>query len=108
MAEIVLFFSSNADTMIATKALKDGGVSAKMIPKPAHVSARPPGRHIGKVGGRRLDRRSGARAPHVQPHAAADVRFGPADPRDAQDPGRLAPGEVDIVRPAQIEPRAER
>ena len=38
MADIVLFFSSNADTMIATKALKDGGVTAKMIPKPAHVS----------------------------------------------------------------------
>jgi hypothetical protein len=39
MADIVLFFSSNADTMIATKALKDGGVMAKMIPKPAHVNA---------------------------------------------------------------------
>jgi hypothetical protein len=39
MADIVLFFSSNADTMIATKALKDGGVTAKMIPKPAHVNA---------------------------------------------------------------------
>jgi hypothetical protein len=39
MADIVLFFSSNADTMIATKALKDGGVAAKMIPKPAHVNA---------------------------------------------------------------------
>ena len=39
MADVVLFFASNADTMIATKALKDGGVTAKMIPKPAHVSA---------------------------------------------------------------------
>ena len=39
MADVVLFFASNADTMIATKALKDGGISAKMIPKPAHVSA---------------------------------------------------------------------
>jgi hypothetical protein len=39
MADVILFFSSNADTMIATKALKDGGVSAKMIPKPAHVAA---------------------------------------------------------------------
>ena len=39
MADVVLFFSSNADTMIATKALKDGGVSAKMIPKPANVNA---------------------------------------------------------------------
>ncbi len=32
---VVLYFGSNADTMIATKALKDGGISAKMIPKPA-------------------------------------------------------------------------
>jgi len=39
MADIILFFSSNADTMIATKALKDGGIAAKMIPKPAHVAA---------------------------------------------------------------------
>ena len=39
MADVVLFFASNADTMIATKALKDGGIAAKMIPKPAHVSA---------------------------------------------------------------------
>jgi hypothetical protein len=39
MADVILAFSSNADTMIATKALKDGGVSAKMIPKPAHVTA---------------------------------------------------------------------
>ena len=39
MADVILFFASNADTMIATKALKDGGVAAKMIPKPAHVSA---------------------------------------------------------------------
>ncbi len=39
MADVILFFSSNADTMIATKALKDGGVTAKMIPKPPHVSS---------------------------------------------------------------------
>jgi hypothetical protein len=39
MADVILFFGSNADTMIATKALKDGGVPAKMIPKPAHVDA---------------------------------------------------------------------
>lgn len=39
MADVILFFGSNADTMIATKALKDGGISAKMIPKPAHVAA---------------------------------------------------------------------
>jgi len=39
MADVILFFSSNADTMIATKALKDAGVTAKMIPKPATVSS---------------------------------------------------------------------
>lgn len=39
MADVILFFGSNADTIIATKALKDGGISAKMIPKPAHVVA---------------------------------------------------------------------
>jgi hypothetical protein len=38
MADVILFFSSNADTMIATKALKDAGVTAKMIPKPANVT----------------------------------------------------------------------
>jgi hypothetical protein len=38
MADLVLFFSSNADTMIATKALKDAGISAKMIPKPPTVT----------------------------------------------------------------------
>ena len=35
MPDVILYFGSNADTMIATKALKDGGISAKMIPKPA-------------------------------------------------------------------------
>ncbi len=39
MADVILFFSSNADTMIATKALKDAGVAAKMIPKPASVNS---------------------------------------------------------------------
>lgn len=39
MADVVLFFASNADTMIATKALKDAGVAAKMIPKPAGVNS---------------------------------------------------------------------
>ncbi len=39
MADVILFFASNADTMIATKALKDAGVPAKMIPKPASVSS---------------------------------------------------------------------
>lgn len=39
MADVILFFASNADTMIATKALKDAGVTAKMIPKPASVNS---------------------------------------------------------------------
>ncbi len=39
MADVILFFASNADTMIATKALKDAGISAKMIPKPAGVDS---------------------------------------------------------------------
>ncbi len=39
MADVILFFPSNADTMIATKALKDAGVTAKMIPKPASVNS---------------------------------------------------------------------
>jgi hypothetical protein len=39
MADVILFFSSNADTMIATKALKDAGINAKMIPKPASVTS---------------------------------------------------------------------
>jgi len=39
MPDVILYFSSNADTMIATKALKDSGVAAKMIPKPASVTS---------------------------------------------------------------------
>jgi hypothetical protein len=39
VADVILFFASNADTMIATKALKDSGIVAKMIPKPATLSA---------------------------------------------------------------------
>lgn len=39
MADVILYFASNADTMIATKALKDSGIVAKMIPKPATVTA---------------------------------------------------------------------
>ena len=39
MPDVILFFASNADTMIATKALKDGGITAKMIPKPANVNS---------------------------------------------------------------------
>jgi hypothetical protein len=36
--EIVLFFKSNADTMIATRALKEGGVAARIIPRPANAA----------------------------------------------------------------------
>jgi hypothetical protein len=39
VADVILFFSSNADAIIATKALKDAGVAAKMIPKPGNVNA---------------------------------------------------------------------
>jgi hypothetical protein len=39
MPEVILFFGSNADAMVATKTLKDGGIAAKMIPKPVHVVA---------------------------------------------------------------------
>ncbi|MDP9017685.1 MAG: DUF3343 domain-containing protein [Candidatus Eremiobacteraeota bacterium] len=39
MADVILFFASNTDTMLATKALKDSGVAAKMIPKPASVTS---------------------------------------------------------------------
>ena len=39
MADVILYFGSNADTMIATKTLKDAGVTAKMIPKPASVNS---------------------------------------------------------------------
>lgn len=37
--QTVFTFASNADAMIATKALKDAGVAAKMIPKPAGVDS---------------------------------------------------------------------
>lgn len=36
---VILYFASNADTMIATKALKDGGIASRMIPRPANVSS---------------------------------------------------------------------
>ncbi len=39
MADVILVFGSNADTMIATKALKDAGIPAKMIPKPPAVTS---------------------------------------------------------------------
>jgi hypothetical protein len=37
--QAILVFASNADAMIATKALKDAGITAKMIPKPAGVDS---------------------------------------------------------------------
>ncbi|MGH7738241.1 MAG: DUF3343 domain-containing protein [Candidatus Tyrphobacter sp.] len=37
--EVILIFASNADAMIATKALKDAGIPVKMIPKPAGVDS---------------------------------------------------------------------
>lgn len=39
MTDVVLVFGSNAGTMIATKALRDCGVSARMIPTPASVQS---------------------------------------------------------------------
>ena len=37
--DVVFYFASNAETMIATKALKDAGIAARMIPKPAQVAS---------------------------------------------------------------------
>ena len=39
METVVLVFASNSGTMIATKALRDSGVSARMIPTPASVQS---------------------------------------------------------------------
>jgi hypothetical protein len=36
---VILVFPSNSGTMIATKALRDSGVAAKMIPTPASVQS---------------------------------------------------------------------
>jgi hypothetical protein len=36
---VIFVFASNADAMIATKALKDAGIVAKMIPKPPSVDS---------------------------------------------------------------------
>lgn len=36
---VVLFFGTNADTMIAGKTLRDANIEARMIPKPAGVSS---------------------------------------------------------------------
>lgn len=39
ISNIILYFESNSDTMIAGKALRDAGVTAKMMPKPAGISS---------------------------------------------------------------------
>jgi hypothetical protein len=39
MQNVVLVFTSNAGTMMATKALRDSGIQARMIPKPANVQS---------------------------------------------------------------------
>jgi putative Se/S carrier protein len=39
MENVVLVFSSNAGTMIATKTLRDSGVAARMVPRPASVQS---------------------------------------------------------------------
>ena len=67
MADVILSFGSNADTMIATKALKDGGIVAKMIPKPAHVSA---------TANLALSLDAGAEASAIAVLAAANVTLG--------------------------------
>jgi hypothetical protein len=36
--EIVLYFGSNAETMIASKTLKEAGVASRMIPRPAGIA----------------------------------------------------------------------
>ena len=39
MTNVILLFPSNAGTMIATKALRDHGVQAKMMPTPTGVQS---------------------------------------------------------------------
>jgi hypothetical protein len=39
MTDVILLFGSNSGTMIATKALRDSGVQAKMIPTPASFAS---------------------------------------------------------------------
>ena len=39
MTDVILLFPSNAGTMIATKALRDSGVQARMIPTPPSVKS---------------------------------------------------------------------
>lgn len=39
MTNVILLFASNSGTMIATRALRDSGVHAKMIPTPPSLQA---------------------------------------------------------------------
>ncbi|HWT06053.1 MAG TPA: putative Se/S carrier-like protein [Xanthomonadales bacterium] len=39
MTDVILMFPSNSGTMIATKALRDSGVAARMIPTPPSVQS---------------------------------------------------------------------
>ncbi|HTA38762.1 MAG TPA: hypothetical protein VK760_06790 [Candidatus Acidoferrales bacterium] len=39
MAEVILYFGNDIDTMIATKALRLGGVKARVIPRPPSAAA---------------------------------------------------------------------
>jgi hypothetical protein len=39
MTDVILLFASNSGTMIATKALRDSGIEARMIPTPAGVQS---------------------------------------------------------------------
>jgi hypothetical protein len=39
MTDVILMFPSNAGTMIATRALRDSGVAARMIPTPPSVQS---------------------------------------------------------------------
>ena len=39
MQSVTLVFSSNAGTMVATKTLRESGVSARMIPTPVTVAS---------------------------------------------------------------------
>jgi putative Se/S carrier protein len=39
MTNVILLFPSNSGTMIATKALRDSGVQAKMIPTPPSMQS---------------------------------------------------------------------
>jgi hypothetical protein len=39
MSEVILYFDTDIDTMIATKTLRLGGVAARLIPRPTSLAA---------------------------------------------------------------------